>query len=1008
MWSSLVLCLSLAGLGTAVQCPDGQICFQGTSCCQLPGGRYGCCPFLLEIRDSLRMIQTGSLNDISGSFCPNKATCPSEYSCLETHTGSYSCCPFVEAVSCYDGRHCCPRGFRCSNDGRSCLQHSESSEANAIVCPDGESECPNESTCCEMQDHSWGCCPMPKAICCDDKVHCCPHSTSCDVAHGKCTSAEGEEPMWTKFSARKRAAWEKGSEATTERVTCHDGSTCPNGNTCCILPDQKYGCCPIVDAVCCVDHVHCCPPRTECDLIRSKCNSEAGSSPLLIKTPALESLVMKPWSLKEIVQDVQCNDTTTCPDGETCCRLASGEWGCCPLEKAVCCNDHVHCCPSGTTCDTEHGLCNGNGPSVPWSIKTQAKESTMFRGLQCDETTQCNVGDTCCKTASGGWACCPLPQAVCCADKVHCCPSGYTCNVEEGTCLQGLQEIPWLAKSPAQFLMETGSQSVKCDEETSCKVEETCCKDPGGDWACCPVPRAVCCDDHLHCCPTGYTCNVEEQTCAQGLHAMPWFTKVTAHIEEMAPRGKAVACDDTASCPDGSTCCKTVSGGWACCPLLNAVCCSDHVHCCPSDYTCDIEQGTCSQGNNLVALFTKTPAIVTELHRSLEIRCDDSTSCADGNTCCKTTTGEWGCCPMLQAVCCTDHIHCCPNGYTCDVEKETCDQGEQSIPWLTKIASIVEVTAKRSKDVQCDDTSSCEDGNTCCKTSSGGWACCPLPNAVCCSDHVHCCPNGYTCDVEQGSCHQGHESTPWLIKTPADKKVVQRSKDVQCDGKSSCPDGNTCCKRDSGDWGCCPLEKAVCCADHEHCCPSEYTCNISEGTCIKGDEFIPWLTKETARGVDVQSREVPCDESHFCKDGTTCCKTNTGSWSCCPLPQAVCCSDHIHCCPNGYTCNVEEGTCVMGSRSVSWHSKNPANIKNEVPLRGETSCDETSSCPKESTCCRLASSEWACCPLLQAVCCTDGFHCCPSGYRCAGESCVLEQTLRWDNNFFGNKKLKIL
>uniref|UniRef100_A0A8C1ZAS6 Granulins domain-containing protein n=1 Tax=Cyprinus carpio TaxID=7962 RepID=A0A8C1ZAS6_CYPCA len=28
-----------------------------------------------------------------------------------------------------------------------------------------------------------------------------------------------------------------------------------------------------------------------------------------------------------------------------------------------------------------------------------------------------------------------------------------------------------------------------------------------------------------------------------------------------------VPCDSTKSCPDGSTCCKTQEGGWACCPL---------------------------------------------------------------------------------------------------------------------------------------------------------------------------------------------------------------------------------------------------------------------------------------------------------------------------------------------------------------------------------------------------------------------------------------------------------
>ena len=44
-----------------------------------------------------------------------------------------------------------------------------------------------------------------------------------------------------------------------------------------------------------------------------------------------------------------------------------------------------------------------------------------------------------------------------------------------------------------------------------------------------------------------------------------------------------------------------------------------------------------------------------------------------------------------------------------------------------------------------DGTSECPSGNTCCKLSSGEYGCCPLPKAVCCSDGVHCYPNGYSC-----------------------------------------------------------------------------------------------------------------------------------------------------------------------------------------------------------------------------------------------------------------------
>ncbi len=44
-----------------------------------------------------------------------------------------------------------------------------------------------------------------------------------------------------------------------------------------------------------------------------------------------------------------CQDSTACPDHETCCQTPYGT-GCCPYENATCCPDGLHCCPSGYTC----------------------------------------------------------------------------------------------------------------------------------------------------------------------------------------------------------------------------------------------------------------------------------------------------------------------------------------------------------------------------------------------------------------------------------------------------------------------------------------------------------------------------------------------------------------------------------------------------------------------------------------------------------------------------------
>ena len=56
----------------------------------------------------------------------------------------------------------------------------------------------------------------------------------------------------------------------------------------------------------------------------------------------------------------------------------------------------------------------------------------------------------------------------------------------------------------------------------------------------------------------------------------------------------------------------------------------------------------------------------------------------------------------VQAVCCSDHLHCCPQGYTCDVAAGTCDTGGLSIPWLQKtpaksVASDVQVKFWKKK-----------------------------------------------------------------------------------------------------------------------------------------------------------------------------------------------------------------------------------------------------------------------------------------------------------------------
>ena len=71
-----------------------------------------------------------------------------------------------------------------------------------------------------------------------------------------------------------------------------------------------------------------------------------------------------------------------------------------------------------------------------------------------------------------------------------------------------------------------------------------------------------------------------------------------------------------------------------------------------------------------------------------------------------------------------------------------------------------------------------------------------------------------------GFCQKGKE----VIKASIKKIAIKLNSVVCPDGQSECPSGNTCCKLSSGQWGCCPLPKAVCCSDGVHCCPNGYTC----------------------------------------------------------------------------------------------------------------------------------------------------------------------------------------
>uniref|UniRef100_A0A8B9ZHA0 Granulin precursor n=1 Tax=Anas platyrhynchos TaxID=8839 RepID=A0A8B9ZHA0_ANAPL len=417
---------------------------------------------------------------------------------------------------------------------------------SALRCPDGTSECPSNATCCVTPDGSWGCCPMPQASCCEDKVHCCPHGTTCDLAHGRCISPHGDIPLSTKFPAWKsqwrcpravpKPLWltmtpgapssqragtphllspmtcgdtELGGWLTVtpcppaaplRQVTCPDGrSACPDGATCCQLPSAQYGCCPLQNV-----SVSPCPhtaPRGGGGLSpavlspaavppRRPCAAATGSTAVPKAPPATWSAPCAPrcrtrrgrrhavrlgWDWDppgailgaqgtlavtirlSPVGDVKCDDQMSCPDGNTCCRLSSGAWGCCPLEEvggtggtrtgpqgrdgqdASPRDVPREPCPLPGVPHAPGGL--GAGVPVPW-----VGESV---GVPCPPVSpvpHCSLGQAGGSSDRRGHPTCP--QAVCCPDHVHCCPQGYTCDPQGGTCLCEATRMLWDTPRP--------------------------------------------------------------------------------------------------------------------------------------------------------------------------------------------------------------------------------------------------------------------------------------------------------------------------------------------------------------------------------------------------------------------------------------------------------------------------------------------------------------------------------------------------------------------------------
>eukprot|EP00300_Choanocystis_sp_HF-7_P021749 c20845_g1_i1.p1 GENE.c20845_g1_i1~~c20845_g1_i1.p1 ORF type:complete len:1791 (-),score=261.17 c20845_g1_i1:45-4703(-) len=215
-----------------------------------------------------------------------------------------------------------------------------------------------------------------------------------------------------------------------------------------------------------------------------------------------------------------------------------------------------------------------------------------------------------------------------------------------------------------------------------------------------------------------------------------------------------------------------------------------------------------------------------------------------------------------------------------------------------------------------------------------------------------------------------------------------------CPDNSCCEEGETCCQQQDGAFGCCPFSEGTCCLDQRHCCPGSYSCNLRELECVSENSTIAMARYQKVNQGLCDSGFRACKDGSCCGAGGSCCQMYDGLQGCAPFPEATCCSDGQHACPEGSTCDSVAKKCVdittgmISAIGVLERSSVPPGVE-LVCYPEELTCESGSCCGSESTCCEDEKGYENCCPLVDGVCCGHGL-CCPSSYTCdwSGSQCV--------------------
>lgn len=149
--------------------------------------------------------------------------------------------------------------------------------ATSKLCPDRNTECSPDNTCCPLADGKYGCCKYSNGVCCEDKEHCCPNNAKCgqNGARFGCVDKDGRvisENYENEYLDSYFYGWE----------TCPSGYCLNEFSTCCGSSSSGFYCCPIHDGVCCGDGSWCCGKGSRCGPTPAKGRDDEGYNPTCI------------------------------------------------------------------------------------------------------------------------------------------------------------------------------------------------------------------------------------------------------------------------------------------------------------------------------------------------------------------------------------------------------------------------------------------------------------------------------------------------------------------------------------------------------------------------------------------------------------------------------------------------------------------------------------------------------------------------------------------------------